>query len=225
MKDPRRLLEGDGTEEQQALLRAGTLEEPAAEGRARLLAALGVTTAGSVAQATAHAQSTATGGLAAGGSAAGATKLAVLAIGSAVLLGAGALLWPRGEAPAARDAGSQRSSAGDDARLPAADEAAPIAHSSGSVAREIEAIETVRSELSRKDGQAALTALRRYASEHPRGVLSHEADVLRVEALLLQGDAPGALELARQLLSRHGDSPHRGRLEALARQAGAPSEP
>lgn len=105
------------------------------------------------------------------------------------------------------------------------DQPARATQPSGSVALEIEAIERVRSELARKDGQAALTALRRYASEHPAGVLAHEADVLRVEALLQAGDAPAALELAQQLLLRHGDSPHRSRLEALARQASAPSAP
>jgi len=225
MKDPRRLLEGDGTEEQQALLRAGALEEPMPDGRGRLLAALGVTAVAPAVEATAQAQSTATGGLRAGSSAAGATKLAVLAIGSAVLLGAGALLWSRGESPAARDA-SSRSSAGENAALPAAaDQDAPVARPSGSVALEIGAIERVRSELGRKDGQAALAALQRYASEHPRGVLAHEADVLRVEALVLDGDAAAAIELAQELLRRNGDSPHRARLQALARQAGAPPAP
>jgi hypothetical protein len=205
-------------------LRAAALEEPTPDGRARLLGALGITTAASIADATAAAQSTAPGGLTAASSAAGATKLAVLAIGSAVILGAGALLWSRGESPAARAAASQ-SSASEPAAVPAADRAAPSAQPSGSVALEIEALERVRSELAQKDGQAALTALKRYASEHPRGVLAHEADVLRVEALLQNDDAPAALELARQLLQRHGDSPHRARLEALARQASAPSAP
>jgi len=223
MKDPRRLLDGDGTEEQRALLRAGAHEEPTPDGRARLLAALGVTAA-SIGESTAQAQSATSGGLAAGSGAASAIKLAVLALGSAALLGAGALLWARGESPVARDV-SSRSSAGESAAPPADDQDARLAQPSGSVAREIQAIERVRSELARKDGQAALTALGRYASEHPRGVLAHEADVLRVEALLLEGDAPAALELAQQLLGRHGDSPHRARPQALARQASAPSAP
>ena len=139
------------------------------------------------------------------------------------LLGTGALLWPRGETPAGRDASSP-SRAGASTALPREDQAAPNAEPRGSVALEIEALERVRSELARKDGQA-LAALRRYASEHPRGVLAHEADVLRVEALLQEGDAPAALQLAQQLLRLHGDSPHRARLEALARQASAPSAP
>jgi hypothetical protein len=56
-------------------------------------------------------------------------------------------------------------------------------------------------------------------------VLAHEADVLRVEALWLEGEGAAALELAEQLLRRHADSPHRARLEALARQARAASAP
>jgi len=160
----------------------------------------------------------------AGSSAVSATKLALLALGSAALLGTGALLWPRSEPPAARDAAPAGNMA-ESAATPAGDQPAPNARSQGSVAFEIEALERVRSELAREDGQAALTALRRYASEHPRGVLTHEADVLRVEALLQAGDAPAALELAQQLLRRHGESPHRARLEALARQASAPSAP
>jgi hypothetical protein len=222
MKDPRRLLDGDGTEEQRALLRAAALEEPAPDGRARLLGALGVTSA-SVVEAPAPAQSTAPGALTAGGSAVSATKLALLALGGAAILGAGALLWSRGETPAPRDMPSAQSASPN--ALPAGDQVAPAAEPTGSVAREIEAIERVRSELGRKDGQAALSALGRYASEHPRGVLAHEADVLRVEALLQAGDAPAALELAQQLLARHGESPHRARLEALARQASAPTAP
>ena len=221
MKDPRRLLDGDGTEAQRALLRAGAQEEPTPDGQARLLAALGVTAA-SVGESTAEAQSTASGGLMAGSGAASAIKLAVLALGSAALLGAGAMLWPRGATPAGRDAPVR---AGESAALPREDQAARNAEPRGSVALEIEAVERVRSELGRKDGQAALTALRRYASEHPHGVLAHEADVLRVEALVLEGDAATALELAQQLLRRHGDSPHRARLQALARQASAPSVP
>jgi hypothetical protein len=222
MKDPRRLLDGDGSEEQRALLRAAALEEPAPDGRARLLGALGVT-APSVVEAPAPAQSTAPGGLTAASSAASATKLAVLALGGAAILGAGALLWSRSETPARRDAPPAHSAGA--SALPTGDQAVQAAEPTGSVAREIEAIERVRSERGRKDGQAALTALRRYASEHPRGVLAHEADVLRVEALLQAGDAPAALELAQQLLARHGESPHRARLEALARQANAPSAP
>ncbi len=231
MKDPRRLLDGDGSEEQRALLRAGALEEPTRDGSARLLAALGVTAA-SAGEPTAQAQSTAAGGLTAGSSAASATKLAVLALGSAALLAAGAMLWPRGETPAGRDAPAR---SGQSAALPRDDQprddqprddqAAHNAEPRGSVALEIQAIERVRSERGRNDGQGALTALRRYASEHPRGVLAHEADVLRVEALLQKGDALAALELAQQLLRRQGDSPHRARLEALARRASAPSAP
>jgi len=224
MKDPRRLLDGDGTEEQRVLLSAAVLEEPTLEGRARLLGALGVTSASVGELPTVQAPSTAGGGLAAGSSAISATKLLLLALGSAALLGTGALLWPRSEPPAARDA-SPRPNAGESAALPADDQPAHNTEPTGSVALEIEAIERVRSELGRKDGQAALTALQHYASEHPRGVLAHEADVLRVEALLQAGDAPAAVELAQQLLQRHANSPHRARLQALARQASVPSAP
>jgi hypothetical protein len=224
MKDPRRLLDGDGSEEQRALLRAAALEEPTADGHARLLAALGVTAASAV-ESTAQAQSTATGGLTAGSGAASAIKLTVLAVGSAALLGAGALLWARSDEAAG---GDPAKSAGESAAQRQGDERDQVpskAEAPGSVALEIEALERVRSELARKDGQAALAALGRYASAHPRGVLAHEADVLRVEALLLEGDAAAALELAQQLLGRHGESPHRARLEALARQASTPSAP
>jgi hypothetical protein len=224
MKDPRRLLDGDGTEEQRALLRAGALEEPTPDGSARLLAALGVTATSAV-ESTAQAQSTATGGLTAGSGTVSAIKVVVLAIGGAALLGAGAMLWARSEKPAGVEAPK---SAGESAAQRHGDEreeATPKGEAPGSVALEIEALERVRSELARKDGQAALTALSRYASVHPHGVLAHEADVLRVEALVLEGDAAAALELAKQLLGRHGDSPHRARLEALARQASTPSAP
>jgi hypothetical protein len=228
MKDPRRLLDGDGSEEQRALLRAAALEEPTPDGRARLLGALGVTPASVAAPTaptapTAQAPSTAPGGLAAGSSAISATKLVVLALGGAAILGAGALLWSRRETPARRDVPSANSAS--PSALSPGDQAAQAAEPSGSVALEVAAIERVRSELGRKDGRAALAALGRYASEHPAGVLAHEADVLRVEALLQAGDAPAALELAEQLLLRHGDSPHRARLQALARQASAPSAP
>jgi hypothetical protein len=225
MKDPRRLLDGDGTEEQRALLRAGVLEEPTADGRARLLAALGVAAA-SAGEVTAQAQSSAvSGGLTAGSGAASAIKLAVLAVGSAALLGAGALLWARSEQPAGGDAAKSTGESAAQRQGDERDQATPKAEAPGTVALEIEALERVRSELARKDGQAALTALGGYASVHPHGVLAHEADVLRVEALVLEGDAAAALELAKQLLGRHGDSPHRARLEALARQASAPSTP
>lgn len=227
MKDPRRLLDGDGTDEQRALLRAGALEEPGTEGRARLLAALGVAPP-APGDGSPELQSAGDAGLSAGGAATtgavGATKLAVLAVSSAVLIGAGALLWSRGEPPVAGDvAAGARTNPTERAAPPQEDR--DSSEQSGSVALEIEALERVRSELGRKDGSAALAALSRYSSAHPHGVLAHEADVLRVEALLLEGEATAARELSEHLLRTHGDSPHRARLQALARQAGAQPSP
>jgi hypothetical protein len=225
MKDPRRLLDGDGTEEQRALLEAAAIEEPTPDGRARLLGALGVTAASVVQAPVAQAQSTAAGAVTAVTSAVTATKLALLALGSVALLGAGALLWPRTEPTTARDAAPAHKNP-ESAAQPAVDHAThDTAAATGSVALEIAALERVRSELARNEGEAALSALRRYGSEHPRGALAHEADVLRVEALIQAGESRAALELAQQLLRGHSDSPHRARLEALARQASAPAAP
>jgi hypothetical protein len=231
MKDPRRLLDGDGSDEQRALLRAGALEEPAQDGHARLLAALGLT-APAGGEAPREAPVAGEGGaassvLTAGGSALSVTKLIVLALGSVALVGAAALLWARGEEAAGEDArtATSTSTSTSTSALPRAEQTTHHAGPAGSVALEIDALERVRSQLGQKDGQAALTALRRYSSEHPHGVLAHEAEVLRVEALWLQGEAAAALQLAEQLLLRHGASPHRARLQALARQARAASSP
>lgn len=232
-RDPRRLLDGGGTAEQRALLHAGAMEEPPPECGARLLAALGVISpvaAPSSAQAQdvagpdgTGAQGTAAGGPIAGSGglgAAGGAKLALLALGSASLLASGALLWSRSEEPITGDARTKHN-----ADVPAHDSVTGSATPKSSIALEIETLERVRSQLAREDGRGALSTLQRYSSKHPSGVLAHEADVLRVEALLVAGDAPAAHDLAERLLERHGDSPHRARLQGLARRADAQSAP
>jgi hypothetical protein len=242
MKDPRRLLEGDGTQEQQTLLRAAAVEEPPPGGEERLLAALGIgaplaapqaAQAGDGADASAPEAATTDGMASAtmtgsGLGAMGATKLALVALGGAVLVGSGLLLWSPGDAPghgSGADAHESSGAGAGESLSAQEDTAGATATTKGSVGGEIAALERARSQLARADGRGALTTLRRYARSYPGGVLAHEADVLRVEALLLAGDGAEALELAEGLLERHGDSPHRARLEDLARRARAGSAP
>lgn len=232
MKDPRRLLDGDGTDEQRALLRAGTREEPPPDGSARVLAALGITAPVGASDAggleSARSESAAGSGLVSGGGAGTASAIKIaLALGTVALLGAGALLWSRTDEPARTEPRtSTNASPSTSANAKPADlQAAGDTQPAGSVALEIEALERARAQLGRKDGQGALAALRAYSREHPAGVLAQEADVLRVEALLLVGERKAASDLAERLLQQRADTPHRARLQGLLQQADAQPEP
>lgn len=62
----------------------------------------------------------------------------------------------------------------------------------------------------------AITAWRRYRSQHPDGLLRIETDVSIIETLVRSGDSGGALAEANDFLRRHPDSERRGEIARVA---------
>lgn len=87
---------------------------------------------------------------------------------------------------------------------------------SRSLEREVTAIAAARQALKRGDAQATMRELARLDEVGGFRSLTQEAALLRVEALVVSGQAEAAVALARQLLASGIADAHRGRLEQLA---------
>jgi hypothetical protein len=85
----------------------------------------------------------------------------------------------------------------------------------GDVERQIEWIDRARSLAESGDSAAALQAVDQYDRKFPRGALSEEAALVRVEALVARGDRASAAALARRFLVAHPHSVHVAKLQAL----------
>lgn len=77
---------------------------------------------------------------------------------------------------------------------------------SSTLAAEVDAVDAARSALARGDARAALSELDAYARVYPRGKLSIEAEVLRIDALHKSGQSQAAKRLAEQFLRQHPKS-------------------
>jgi hypothetical protein len=82
-----------------------------------------------------------------------------------------------------------------------------------SIAEEIATLDLIRSAIGRGDGQTALGALD--ANRAQLRVLALEAQLLRVEALLLVGQRAAAERVSEQLAREHPGSPHVARARRL----------
>jgi hypothetical protein len=84
-----------------------------------------------------------------------------------------------------------------------------------SLAREIELLDQARRALSRGSPSDALSTLDRFTREFPRGRLSAEAFVVRLDALVRAGRRAEARALAERHLSANPSSPHAARIRTL----------
>ena len=98
---------------------------------------------------------------------------------------------------------------------PAAQNAKPAAQRAPSLGREIDLIDTARAALSRGDSRGALATLDAYSRIYPRGRLSMEAEVLRIDALERSGDTDGARRRAEAFLRHHPKSVLSARVRRL----------
>jgi hypothetical protein len=106
------------------------------------------------------------------------------------------------------------------APTPASNEASPSGPDtspSRGLGDELSALDEARAELDHGHGDDALRTLDRYDHRHPNGAMGREAELLRVEALVLQGDRAEALRRARALLAANGprDDLYRARLRRI----------
>lgn len=97
----------------------------------------------------------------------------------------------------------------------AAQNAKPAAQRAPSLGREIDLIDTARAALSRGDSRGALATLDAYSRIYPRGRLSMEAEVLRIDALERSGDSDGARRRAEAFLRHHPKSVLSARVRRL----------
>jgi hypothetical protein len=94
---------------------------------------------------------------------------------------------------------------------------APSAPSS-TLTAEVEVLDRVRRALARGDGRSALRDLDVYAQSFAQPVLGAEAYVLRVDALLEEGERAKAVALSREFLEANPASPHAPHLRSVIEQ-------
>lgn len=97
----------------------------------------------------------------------------------------------------------------------AAAAAAGAAGSPGQLGREVASIDRARQALSAGDAAGALRELDSFDHTQLTGVLEREARVLRIDALLAQGQTSRARSLAEQYVQQYPNDAHAARLRAL----------
>ncbi len=93
--------------------------------------------------------------------------------------------------------------------------APPAAAASDEIGEEIRSLDTVRSALQARTPRLAIEQLDRYVRRFPRGTFSPEATVLRIEALVRDGQVQPAVALAARFRASHPDSPLVDRVDVL----------
>jgi hypothetical protein len=102
--------------------------------------------------------------------------------------------------------------------LPGADSSgsdAPKSVGAPSLAEEVAAIKSAKGALASGNAAQALRELDAYKLHFPRGRLSQEATVVRIEALINSGSQAAAATLADRFLAAHPDSPYSARVRTL----------
>lgn len=94
-------------------------------------------------------------------------------------------------------------------------EVAASAPASDMLTRELQALDVARLAIRGGNPARGLALLSEYTAAFPRGVLTQEAVLLRIEALLASGRRDEARQSAQALLTASPATPHRARLETL----------
>lgn len=85
----------------------------------------------------------------------------------------------------------------------------------GDLREEIAMLDRARAAVRARDGKGALAALGDYQRRFPRGTFAQEATVLRIEAFTELGQMAAARVLGKRFLAAHPESPHAERIERL----------
>lgn len=96
---------------------------------------------------------------------------------------------------------------------------APAPSAQGDLREEIAVLDRARAAVRAGDGKGALAALADYQRRFPRGTFAQEVTVLRIEALVQTGQTGGAQSLGKKFLAAHPESPHAERIERLLGKA------
>jgi hypothetical protein len=94
-------------------------------------------------------------------------------------------------------------------------EGASTPRDADTLAEEIVLFDRARAALERGDAASALPLLDEYESRYRTGAFAEEAEVLRVRALMHQGDRAAATRVGERFLAAHPTSPHAARVRAI----------
>lgn len=252
MSDPRRLLEGEADEFEARLLSAGRYDAPSGASRRRIMAGLGFGGALTIATAASTAQAGSSGVLASLGRAALRHWGWTAAVGGAAVWASVELsktepLPPQPPAALGRaqplttpppvaftGSGSANpvepaATEAEPAPQPPANAApkrAPAAASkdASSLPEELSALESARRALVGGDAKRALQQLDEYSRRFSKPRLGTEAAVLRIEALMANGERARANQLGRDFLAKHTNGPYERRVRSLIVGAKEPRE-
>jgi Outer membrane lipoprotein len=239
MSDPKRLLEENNDEFENELLRSVRVDGMNDRNRQRILAGIGLATAGLTAS-TAAASTSATGaavkaGFFKGVSAATVKWIAICSLATLIPTGVWVARSQRtvsfAPSPAATTPATlpptravEPPSAPVDNALPA-DESVPEAKApatqaaqpaaSSTLADEVAALQVARTALAAHDPNGAIVALDRYKSRFPAGKLGPEATFLRIDALNQRGDRAAAAAMGDRFLAAHPRSPYADRVRSI----------
>jgi hypothetical protein len=242
MKDPRRLLEGDGNDIERNLLEAGQAELPNSFSKRRAAIAIGAIGAASVWPTAAGA----TAKISKAGLPVLVKLFAVGAVGVGTLGTAGYLATRPAAPPATETTVAAPATASPAPARPAratveapaaaavpvesleverpAETARPAPVRAGatprtaetaSISEEMRVIDEARRALEAGDSAKAKRTLDAYQREHPRGTFEDEATLLKIEALSRSGKKEAAKSLARSYRASHPNSPHLRRIDSV----------
>jgi TolA-binding protein len=218
MKDPKRLLEGDGTAFERELLGAIAAERPTRDLHRKMRLGIGLVGVGAIAKAaSANWNQLALAGVVVVGLVTGGamvakrqatepTPVAVAPAPVAVVPKATPVEpIPAPAPPVAKAAEPVRRTASEIRTV------APVAD----IREEIRLLDQARSAVRSGASARALSLLAKYEQRFPRGQFRQEVQVLRMEALSQSGKSNRAAVLAKKFLAEHPNSPHVERVEKV----------
>jgi TolA-binding protein len=241
MSDPRRLLEGGGSNIERDLLEAAQTELPDASAKRRAATAL------AIGAATASVWPTAAYATAKASKAGMPLLIKIFAAGAigAGTLGTAAYVITKPEPPAATEVAppvatnAGRFTGKPRVAEPAPEPAAPAdpaataetpeptpapeprrsppasPAAASSISEEIRVLDEARRAIAAGDSAAAKRALEQHRRQYPRGALAEEAVLLQIESLARQGKRGKAKALAERFRASHPNSPHLRRIESV----------
>ena len=222
MRDPKRMLDGDGTAFERALLSAVAAERPSRDLHRNMRLGLGLVGAGAMAKAaSANWHQLALAGAVVVGLVTGGAVVAKHQAGEAPVLQNVAPPAPAPVAPKTERVEPVPVTVPElPAEAPKAAPAEPVqrearAQPVSDIREEIRLLDQARGAVRSGSHEKALRVLAKYDQKFPRGQFRQEVKVLRMEALEGRGESARAQELARKFLAEHPNSPHVERVEGV----------
>jgi outer membrane protein assembly factor BamD (BamD/ComL family) len=87
--------------------------------------------------------------------------------------------------------------------------------SAPTLAEELALVDSARTMLASGDYAGAIRFVNKYESRFPRGAFTHEAEVVRIDAVVRSGQRAAAIAAAKRFVAAYPTSPHAPRMRAL----------